>query len=149
MNQFERKKEIEAHYREKKTEIYDEFLSEFFKLFHSDARETDDDIELVNFLREWQRKMILWGGQEVVLKYLLWLKNLQKGKADAQSMFLMENFFLEIRKDLGHNNSKLEKGTFIHLMLQNSDLFLSMAKDNPDVTLDELVAKEKELGITQ
>jgi len=28
---FERKKDIEAHYREKKIEIYDEFLKEFFR----------------------------------------------------------------------------------------------------------------------
>lgn len=140
---IERKMGVEAHYREKKTEIYDEFLYEFFKIFH-----TDDDAEnpeLVDFLREWQRKMILWGGQEVLSKYITWMGHLRKGIPDAKSMFMMEDFFFEIRKDLGHKNNKLEQGTFIHLILQNPELFMAMAKENPDFTLTELAEVESAL----
>ena len=65
---YERKKDIEAHYRQKKTDIYDEFLCEFFKIFHSDEESDEANPELVKFLRDWQRKMILWGGQDVLAK---------------------------------------------------------------------------------
>ena len=86
---YERKKDIEAHYRSKKVEIYDEFLCELFKLF--DESRVDRDAEsLVKFLREWQRKMILWGGQDVLRKYILWMSHLKKGVPDVQSMLLME-----------------------------------------------------------
>jgi len=34
---FERKKELDALYRDKKTEIYDEFLKEFFSIFFNTA----------------------------------------------------------------------------------------------------------------
>ncbi|MCP3128699.1 hypothetical protein [Shewanella sp. KJ2020] len=143
---YERKKDIEAHYRQTKTEIYDEFLKEFFKIFYSEHDEDDAEAKsLVDFLREWQRKMVLWGGQEVLLKYIKWMTHLKKGNPDADSIFLMEDFFREIRKDLGHKNSKLEKGTFAHLILQNSELFLSMAKANPKVTLADLAVAEKAL----
>lgn len=148
---FERKKDIEAHYREKKVEIYDEFLCEFlcefFKIFHSDDDSDIDDEnpELVDFLRQWQRKMILWGGQDVLSKYISWIGHLKKGNPDAKSMFMMEEFFLEIRKDLGHKNNKLVKGTFIHLILQNPELFLAMANENPDLTLTELAEAENKL----
>jgi len=142
---YERKKDIEAHYREKKTEIYDEFLCEFFKIFHSDSNEDEENPELVTFLREWQRKMILWGGQDVLLKYIGWMANLKKGEPTAQSIFMMEDFFLEIRKDLGHKNNKLIKGTFIHLILKNPELFLAMAKKNPNLTLAEVAKAESEL----
>jgi hypothetical protein len=143
---YERKKDIEAHYRQTKTEIYDEFLKEFFKVFYSEHDEDDAEAKsLVDFLREWQRKMVLWGGQEVLLKYIKWMTHLKKGNPDADSIFLMEDFFREIRKDLGHKNSKLEKGTFAHLILQNSELFLSMAKANPKVTLADLAVAEKAL----
>jgi hypothetical protein len=37
-----RKKEIEAHFREKKTVIYDTFLKEFFKVFHNPTDEVID-----------------------------------------------------------------------------------------------------------
>jgi len=144
---YERKKDIEAHYRQAKTEIYDEFLREFFKVFYSENGEDEEaeDKSLVDFLREWQRKMVLWGGQDVLLKYIKWMTHLKKGNPDADSIFLMEDFFREIRKDLGHKNSKLEKGTFAHLILQNSELFLQMAKNNPKVTLADLAEAEKAL----
>jgi hypothetical protein len=144
---MERKKDIEAHYREKKAEIYDEFLSEFFKIFHSDGNsdESEAQSDLVTFLREWQRKMILWGGQDVLSKYIAWMGHLKKGVPDAKTMFMMEEFFLEIRKDLGHKNNKLKKGSFIHLILQSPELFLTTAKDNPDLTLEELGKMEKAL----
>ena len=93
---------------------------------------------LVEFLREWQRKMILWGGQEVLRKYILWRNHLQKGVPDLKSMIMMEEFFLEIRKDLGHKNNKLEEGTFISLILRNSELLIKKAKEDPNITLEEL-----------
>ena len=143
---YERKKDIEAHYREKKTEIYDEFLKEFFKLFHhvdeGDERKEED---MVTFLREWQRKMILWGGQDVLAKYVSWMGKLKQGEPDAQTMFMTEELFLEIRKDLGHKNNKLVKGTFVSLILRNPELFLSMAKENPNVTLAQLSELEQKL----
>ncbi|WP_269556701.1 hypothetical protein [Francisella frigiditurris] len=34
------------------------------------------------------------------------------------------------------------KGTFIHLILKDPELFLSMARNNPDVTLQEIAQVE-------
>ena len=140
---YERKKDIEAHYRSKKVEIYDEFLCELFKLF-DESRVDRDAGSLVRFLREWQRKMILWGGQDVLRKYILWMSHMKKSVPDVQSMFLMENFFFEIRKDLGHKNNKLHEGTFISLMMKNPDLFMKTAKENPNITLEELAKFEND-----
>ena len=142
---YERMKDIEAHYRQRKTEIYDEFLSEFFKLYYSSEEESGEERDLTEFLREWQRKMILWGGQDVLVKYIEWMTNIKSGNPNAQSMFLMGEFFLEVRKDLGHKNSKLNKATFVHLILQNPGLFLSMANENPQVTLREVSDAEQAL----
>lgn len=144
---FERKKEIESHFREKKVEIYDEFLKEFFKLFSGEVDQTPDENDLVSFLREWQRKMILWGGSDVLASYLKWKVHLGKGEPDAQSMFLTEEFFKSIRKDLGLSNRGLEKGIFVHFILRNSDLFLQMAKNNPNITFAELGELEEKLGL--
>ena len=145
---YERKKDIEAHYRTKKTEIYDAFLVELFKMFYFEShvnkgkKSPNQTEQLVKFLREWQRKMILWGGQDVLRKYILWMSHLKKNVPDVEAMFLMEDFFFEIRKDLGHKNSKLIKGTFISLVLKDPELFLQKAKENPNLTLDELTKIE-------
>jgi len=140
---LERKKEIESHFRTRKIEIYDEFLAEFFKLFGS---EENSDIDLAPFLREWQRKMIIWGGSPVLSAYIKWNQHLKKGSPDAQTIFLMDDFFRAMRKDVGLSNSGLEKGVFTHFILKNSELFLAMAKLDPCVSLDDLAKKEKELN---
>jgi len=93
---------------------------------------------MVAFLREWQRKMILWGGQDVLSKYVSWMGHLKQGEPNAKTMFMTEEFFREIRKDLGHKNNKLAKGTFIHLLLRNPELFLAMAEKNPNISLAEI-----------
>ena len=141
---LERKKESESHFRASKIQMYDEFLAAYFKLF---AGENDTDIDLVSFLREWQRKMIVWGGAPVLVAYIAWTQHLRKGKLDAQTLFLMDEFFRAMRKDIGLSNSGLEKGVFSHFILRHSEFFLRMAKQNPSITLSELSEKEKEVGL--
>lgn len=55
---LERKHAVEAAFRERKVEIYDGFLKEVFKLFGREGKPHDSG--LVKFLREWQRKLIVW-----------------------------------------------------------------------------------------
>ena len=141
---FERKREIESHFRASKIRMYDEFLSEFFKLF---GDEEYNDGDLVPFLREWQRKMIVWGGAPVMSAYIKWNQHLKKHEPDAASVFLMDDFFRAMRKDIGLTNSGLEKGVFSHFILRNSELFLAASKKNPNITLAELSKIEKDLGV--
>jgi hypothetical protein len=82
--------------------------------------------------------MILWGGQDVVIKYIEWLSSLKKGNYTAQTFYQMEDFFFAIRKDLGHKNNKLKKGTFIHFILKNPEIFLELTKNNPNISLEKI-----------
>jgi hypothetical protein len=148
---YERKKELDALYRDKKTEIYDEFLKEFFMFFWS-AGETDapsTEKDLVPFFREFTRKLVLWSGPEVIEAFTAWKDHLAKGTPDAKSIFLTEAFLSAIRKDLRHSNSGLRKGFFARLFLREGDLFLAMAAKNPDVTLEALAEVENVLKVRQ
>jgi len=143
---FERKKELDALYRDKKTEIYDEFLSRFFKLFFGENASADPEqvaVDLVPFLREFTRKLVLWSGPEVIEAFGKWKEHLAKGTPDAQSLFLTEEFLLAIRKDLRHPGRGLQRGFFAKLFLKNGNLFLAMAARNPNVTLQELAHMEQ------
>jgi hypothetical protein len=148
---YERKKELDALYRDKKTEIYDEFLKEFFQLFFSagEKLEGQPEQDLTQFLREFTRKLILWGGPEVIEAFVTWKDHLAKRTPDAKSIFLTEDFLLAIRKDLRHTNRGLRRGFFARLFLQEGSLFLSMAEKNPHVTLAELAAVENRLKSMQ
>lgn len=139
---LERRKEIEAHFRTQKIEIYDEFLKEFFKLFN-EAGSGKEPEEMVPFLREWQRKMIVWGGQDVLKSYIDWMARLKSGEPDAKAMWMTEDFFRAIRKDLGHSSRKLPKGAFIHLILRNAEFFIQMSRSNPNITIAQISELEK------
>jgi hypothetical protein len=144
---FERQKEVESHYREKKTAIYDSFLVEYYKLF--DDPEKSESGDLVKFLRDWRRQLVLWGGADVLMAFIRWKDHLAKGTPDARSLFLTEDLFKAIRNDLGLSNKGISKGAFIKLQLKSADLLLALAKKNPNVTLAELGAIEKKLGLTE
>jgi len=153
---FERKGELDALYRDKKTEMYDEFLKRLFQLFH-DKPETISGAasanarsdEMVEFLRDFYRKQILWSGPEVIRSFGKWRDNLVRGVPDADSFFLMEEFLLSVRKDLRHNNAGLEKGFFAKVFLAQGDLFLKLAAENPKITLAEVAEIEKRLKDSQ
>ncbi|XOV87361.1 MAG: hypothetical protein ACFHX7_20795 [Pseudomonadota bacterium] len=148
---FERKQGVESHFRDRKLEIYDEFLKELFRVFFESNPDADDPLgeqrssELVDFLREWQRKMIVWGGSDVLLTFMKWKEHLAKGEPDAESVFLMGDFFLAVRRDLGLSNKGFDRTTFAGVILRSGSLLTTMAKENPQVTLAELGEIEKQL----
>ena len=113
------------------------------------ASKTDAAAEkdLVSFLREFTRKLVLWSGPEVIKAFVAWKNHLAKGTPDAKSIFLTEAFQLAIRRDLRHSNIGLRKGFFARLFLQQGELFLDMAAKNPDLTLAALAEVENALNI--
>ncbi len=139
---YERRKEIEAHFRAEKIKIYDEFLFQLFKLFENEGETSPD---MGKFLREWQRKLVLWGGSNVLAAYFKWMSRLKRGNPDADTIFLMDEFFRALRADIGQSSSGLPRGSFAHLILRNADFFLAQAARNPGLTLEELGRLEKVL----
>jgi len=146
---IERKKEVESHFREKKSQMYEEFLGVLVNQFSGKSKtEKNEEIDLVPILRDWHKKIVVWGGADVVHKYIKWKLHLGSNEPDAESMFMMGDLFLAIRKDLGLSNKNISRKTFAHLMLTNSTLFLTLADQNPDITLAELGRIEKDRGLS-
>lgn len=139
---YERKREIEAHFRTKKIEIYDEFLKELFKIFHAGSEGTPT---MVPFFQEWNRKLVLWGGTDVLRAYFRWKEQLKSSQPNAEGIFLMDDFLKALRSDIGQSSFGMERGAFSHLILRNAGLFLKVAKKNPQVTLAEFAEFEKNL----
>lgn len=143
---FERVKETEAHLRTQKIELYDEILTKLFSIFHK-SNDANTNEDLVTFLQDWQRKLIVWGGPNVIKAFVAWLEHMKSAEPNAQTMFLMEKFLRAMRADIGLSNRNLEKGLFTHFILRHASLFLAEAKKKPDITLAELSRLEKERGL--
>jgi len=146
---LEGKKERDALHRDKKIKMYDEFLIELFKLFANPEDVTEDENKMVEFLRESQRKFLLWSGPGVIRQYSEWQRLLKSGEQTAQTVFQMEHFFSASRKDLGHSNWGIKRGDMISFVLRHTELFLSESQKNPNMTLAELAELEKKLGLNE
>jgi len=146
---FERVKEAEAFLRAQKIEMYDEFLKEFFGMFHGEEEKSEDNSDLIKFLQEWQRKLVVWGGAPVLSAFVKWKIYLASHEPDANTVFLMDEFFRAMRNDIGLSNGGLEKGFFSHLILRHAPLFLMLAKSNPNIKLAEISELEKMLESKQ
>jgi len=146
---FEAKKEREAVHRDKKIALYDEFLKEIFDIFLGNEEKKRKQENLVPILKDIQRKIILWSGPYAIKVYAEWHKDLtsQVQQPKAKSMIKMINFFLALRKDLGHSNKGIKPEYLVRFMLRNPDLFMGMYKKNPEVTFDEIAKFEKELKL--
>lgn len=143
----EKRKRTELH-RDKKIQMYDDFIGRIFKLFAPGRLEEamDEQLELVEFLREHQRLFLLWSDAGVIKAFADWQKNMD-GEHNAKTILSMEKFFLAVRKDLGHSNWGIRKGDTIRYILKNTDFFLEQIKENPNITLAELSDLEKKAGL--
>lgn len=140
---FERKTEIEAHFRERKVEQYFDLL----KLMSDLAAETEkSNIDAnVKRLNEWQRKLILFAGPTTVRHFVAWFNNLKSGNHTLTTIKLMEDFYKSLRSDIGISNRGLRDGDLVQLVLRHGDLYVAMWHKNPNMPLAQLVALEKQL----
>jgi hypothetical protein len=141
----ERRKELDCLYRDKKIEVYDEFLKRMFGIFQGESSGTASQSDLVTFMREHHRKLILWSGPKALHEFAEWMTQCRTDAAAAHTLIQMETFFLALREDLGHDNRGLVKGDLISLLLRNHKLFMIEYLRNPAVSLNDIAAIEKQL----
>ena len=147
---YEEKRKRAELYREKKVQMYDEFINRLLTEFSGEelkvkiekARGKKAEKDLGLFLRQKQKEFLLWSSAGVLREFSEWMKMLSQ-KHDANLLLQTEKFFLEIRKDLGHSNWRINQGDTIRLLLRDTDFFLDAIKTNPDITLSELAELEK------
>jgi hypothetical protein len=139
---LERKKEADAHFRERKYEQYDEMLKMVNSFTSKPAQDIPDDA-FVKQLNDWQWRLILFAGPRAIRSYVDWMADLKLGIPRIRTILLMEAFFKSLRSDLGISNFGLRNGDFAHVMLRHGSLFVAMAKKNPNMTLAELSEMEK------
>ena len=139
---FERRQEIEAHFRQKKFEQYYEPLTILRDLSTQQDRNTIVDPEVVKRLSDWQQNLILFAGPMTIRAFVSWWTNLKSGPQTLRSVMLMEHFYKSPRSDLGISNRGLREGDFVQLIVRHGDLFLAMLRKNPNMTVSELAALE-------
>lgn len=140
---LEKAKEVEVAYRDKRLKVYEDFVDRFFALTAESGSEEQKQKEFTRFLRDFNKKMILWGGSRTVHTYVAMMHRMADDATAAKSVFSMEEFYQAAREDLGLENRKLVKGDLLALILRSDDVrrFLAASKTNPNVRLQDISPK--------
>jgi hypothetical protein len=147
---FQQKREQDVAHRDKKTEMYDAYLKKLFDLFaFGDKKHTGNPEELTLFLRDFQRKLILWANPDTIKSYAEWYKELSTPPQRVKAIIKIIDFFLSIRKDLGHSNKGVKREQIARLFLRNPELAIREYERNPQITMEELSEIEKKTIATQ
>ena len=78
------------------------------------------------------KEMILWAGPKLLKTYISFVY--QMGDALAgKSFYLMEDFYMAMRSDLGHSNKGLARGDILRLVIKREELeqLLANMKSDP------------------
>jgi len=115
---FERRKEVEQAFRERRLQAYERFISKFAEITGETPLPPDD---LVRFLRQLNKEILLWAGPHLLKAYSMFLSAASDGGA-GKTFFMLEDFYRAMREDLGHSNTGLKRGDILRLILKQEDL---------------------------
>ena len=111
---------FEAH-REKKAEIYNEFMSMVIQLMRNtqDGKEGDDLLpeNIEEFFYNFTAKITVYGGPGVVKAYANWRTASANDESGAGGLLLIDKLFREMRIDLGESNKGIEANELLGLYI--------------------------------
>lgn len=127
---LERKKEIEFQIRNKKIPIYEEFFQFYFKVVfntkNKNGKKLSED-DMVLFFQQFNQKAIIWFPDNILISYINWKRELSffsenNTPENLKHLILkQEDLMKEFRKDIGHKNSKIDKGDISSLYINGLD----------------------------
>ncbi|MCB9436870.1 MAG: hypothetical protein H6673_07730 [Anaerolineales bacterium] len=142
---YERKLSIEQALREKKMPLFEEFTQAWMEFLlnytqqnkssnqksSSKAQPSSMDSKAQEFIAEYTPKLIVWAPDEVILLWsrLRQLSTQGTQEASTHNLFLLEELFLAMRKDVGHKNENFRRGDILRLFITDVDKIQTPQKD--------------------
>jgi len=124
--------QIRSEQREHKREIYEKITHFFFEnLFALKlGQEPKTEAEITQFLIQVTPKLVMWGSDQVVKSFREFRDAGARHNSDSQVsvivlMLIYEQMLLNIRKDLGHQNQALVKGSILGIFINNIDEYIA------------------------
>jgi hypothetical protein len=125
-----REREIDESHRQKKVEIYNDFLklvSSYIQGANEDNRnKLPKQQKIIDETEKFQNGILLWGGPKVIASYLNYRKQAEVGTSE---MFIsIDQFYRALREDIGLSNEGLENLETIQLYLKDPNEVKELVK---------------------
>jgi hypothetical protein len=122
----EHRRDIENDLRKQKAPIYEEFSSFLFKvLMTSKTGEVVKEEEMLQFIMDFNRKLIVWGEDNVIKEWSNF-KRLHEvsDSPPVMTVIAIERILYAIRADMGHKNKGLGQGDLLAIFINDIHLYL-------------------------
>lgn len=123
---LDRKSEILAHLREKKTPTYEKIINFIFSLTFAKkvGKKEPSEKEMIKFMAEITQELVIWGSDEMLNAFynfrMVSIENTNRDLNDHYDILTMvEDLLLAIRKDLGHKNKNVSRGKILGLFIND------------------------------
>src|SRR2546423_12382838 len=77
---------------------------------------------MLGFVNEFAKKIMVWGSDDVLLKYVLFRRTVPEG--GAETFAAVESLLYAIRADIGHRNKNLKTGDLLSVLINDTEGFL-------------------------
>ena len=117
---YETRSSVQADLRSKKTPIYEEIVETLYGVMFAKmlGKEEPTEGELLGFFAKTTEQLTIWGSDDLVKAFAEFkLKSAKHEENPTAAVFEFETLLLAIRKDLGHKNKGLERGSLLQLFV--------------------------------
>lgn len=123
---LETRRSVEQAMRPKKLELYDEFTKFVMSIFGKEGIvKRPSDEEMVTFFVSKTPELMTFASNRVIEKWGKLRVGLSGSDIkDEEKMFMVEDFFREIRADLGHSKRGSHKGDILRLFINDIDQYI-------------------------
>ena len=125
---LERKSVAEQEHRAKKAPLYQELVNFVLRTSANNGEDKMSEDEQLKFLLRFTETLLIWGSSDVINKWSIFRKQLidpDPSVSSIDSLFLLENVLLAIRKDMGHKHSNFKKGDILCLFVNDIRNFIT------------------------
>lgn len=117
-SETKKRETVARHFIEKKN-AYGDFINFICKISERKNQGKNSFQEMVNKTETFKRALITWGGKDIIDAYNRYTRTANPATTDKDLFLLVDDLLRAIRKDLGHNDSKLKRGELVGMFLDN------------------------------
>ena len=118
---WEQRVKIRDEIRAKKIPIYERHIASFFKILFSQkiSGRQPDQKEMVAAFAAFSEQAIIWGSVDVIRAWVRFRTLDHAATPPQQQIEVLEDLFLSIRKDVGSETRRLQKGELFRLFVND------------------------------
>lgn len=120
---LEQRLALRKEHREKKIPVYEDLIAFIFKVLYSvkpEGKSSMSTKEMIDTHSKLTQKAIVWASDDVVQAFHRFrIASLSAETDKVRVALAVENLFLAIRRDLGHENKNLHTGQLLQLFIND------------------------------